>query len=43
VTDKDYTLSFGLELEQDTYGISFMNKKKKVTPTIKAGSGTEND
>lgn len=35
-------LNFGLEEDQDTYSIVYMNKKKQPTGTAKPGTASEN-
>lgn len=43
LVENDYVLNFGLEEDQDTYSIAYMNKKKNPATSAKAGTVSEND
>lgn len=43
LAENNYVLNFGLEEDQDTYSIAYMNKKKQPAAATKAGTPSEID
>lgn len=43
LAENNYVLNFGLEEDQDTYSIAYMNKKKQPAASTKTGTPSEID